>query len=373
MRTPAPETTSKTRFDSPPSLPTVICAGAYILDILGRPITALPTTQNSTPIEEIRLTVAGTAGGTAIDLAALDTQVIAVGVIGDDFVGDFLSLRMQSSGINTAHLTVMPGAATSATILPIDTDGNRPAWHVAGANRHLSAAHLPIALFHDADAFHLGGFGALPSLDGPDATLLLRRACEAGLLVTVDCLGVKRPDMLQLLEDALPYVDVFMPNDLEAMSMTGADSPLGAARALKNLGAGAVLVTTGPAGVVGVDAEGEFTIAAHTVNALDSTGCGDAFAAGVIRRLLAFDSLHDAVEFGLAAAALTLQGLGSDGGRLTSQRVAAQMEAEGRPTRDGTMGERWNARARLAASWRDSSASSPRPATRLVVDSAQSS
>lgn len=313
--------------------PVVISAGVYILDILGRPISALPTTQNSSPIEEIRLTVAGTAGGTAVDMAALGARVLAVGAIGDDLVGDFVTRQLQRAGVDTTYLAVLPGVATSATILPIHPDGSRPAWHVAGANRLFAAAHIPVELFERADALHLGGLGALPALDGADgadSASLARRAHEAGLLVTADCLGVKRPDVLHILRSALPFVDVFMPNDLEAMAITGATTPLSAAHALKGLGAKAVLVTTGADGMVGVDEDGEFAVGAHTVEAVDSSGCGDAFSAGVIVAMLAQSPLRDAVEYGIAAAALTVQGLGSDGGRLTPERVATRLIDEGR-------------------------------------------
>ena len=57
--------------------------GLYILDVLGRPVTRIPDRGNVDFIEEIRLTVAGTAGGTVIDTAKLGLKSLAVGAVGD--------------------------------------------------------------------------------------------------------------------------------------------------------------------------------------------------------------------------------------------------------------------------------------------------
>ena len=58
--------------------------GLYILDVLGRPVTRIPDRGNVDFIEEIRLTVAGTAGGTVVDTAKLGLRSLAVGAVGDD-------------------------------------------------------------------------------------------------------------------------------------------------------------------------------------------------------------------------------------------------------------------------------------------------
>ena len=58
--------------------------GVHIIDVLGRPVSEIPTGQNIALIDEIRVTVAGTAGGTAVDLAKLGADVSSMGATGDD-------------------------------------------------------------------------------------------------------------------------------------------------------------------------------------------------------------------------------------------------------------------------------------------------
>ena len=60
----------------------IVCLGIQIMDILGRPVTEIPEGQNVALLEEIRITVAGTAAGTSIDLAKLGAEVFAMGPSG---------------------------------------------------------------------------------------------------------------------------------------------------------------------------------------------------------------------------------------------------------------------------------------------------
>ncbi len=312
--------------------PRVACVGIYILDVLGRAIDVLPTTQSAVIIDEIRMTVAGTAGGTAVDLARLGADVLAVGAVGADNVGAFVRTLLQQEGVDTAGLVVKPGVPTSATMLPISSAGVRPAWHVRGANAALGRDDLPWDALAGVDALHYGGVSALPGLDGDPARELLAFARSHGAITTADCLGVKRSDALAAFAAALPHVDVFMPNRDEVARLTGLSSPRDGARALLDLGARAVIVKMDADGCLGVTAEGEFALPAIPGDVVDSTGCGDAFCAGVIRGLSLGRPLDEAAELGIAAGTLTAGGLGSDAGLRDLDSTLAFLAAR-RPAR----------------------------------------
>lgn len=306
------------------SRPRVASVGIYIVDVLGRPVVAAGR-QVSQPLDEIRLTPAGTAGGTAVDLARLGAEVLAVGAIGGDALGDFLLDALTREGIDTSGLVRTADAQTSATILPIHPDGSRPAWHVRGANVLFAAEHAPTAQTAGLDALHLGGVAALPAFDGEPAAELLRAARAAGALTTADCLGVKRPDAIDVLATVLPQVDLFMPNEGEALAIAGVETAVEAARRFRSLGAARVIVKRGGDGCLIVDDQGERTLPAHVAPVVDTTGCGDAFCAGTIVALCAGWSLDDAATFGGTTAALTMRGLGSDAGARTAQEALDQM------------------------------------------------
>jgi sugar/nucleoside kinase (ribokinase family) len=293
--------------------PRVAAAGVYIVDVLGRPVESLPRGQTAHLLDEIRITVAGTGGGTAVDLARLGARVLAAGAIGTDAIGDFLLAVLESEGI-ASRLVRKPGVQTSATILPIHPDGTRPAWHVRGANATLSLEDMPWEDIAACDALHLGGITALGPLDGEPAAQVLRLAREAGALTTADCLGVKHPDALAFCRACLPHVDIFMPNEDEAMTITGAPDATAAALALRELGAACTVVKRGRAGCVVADADGARAIPGFAVDVVDTTGCGDAFCAGVIVATCGGWPIDRAATLGNATGALTARGLGSDAG-----------------------------------------------------------
>lgn len=313
------------------STPKVAAIGTYIVDVLGRPVSELPRGQHTRLLDEIRLTAAGTSGGTAVDLARLGAQVTAVASIGTDLAGDFLLMALERERIDTTNITRRDELQTSTTILPIHPDGSRPAWHVPGANMLFAAADVPAEALTGQDAVHLGGLTALPGIDGAPAGELLAAARAAGAITTADCLGVRGDDPKSILAPVLPHVDLFMPNDGEAMAITGAADPLVAARELLDLGPQTVIVKCGPDGAVVADADGLRAVPGIRVeHVVDTTGCGDAFCAGVIVARCAGWPIDDAARLGCATGALNVRALGSDAGARDVDEALAFLDANAR-------------------------------------------
>ena len=154
----------------------VVSLGIHILDILGRPVTRIPERQDVDLIEEIRLTVAGTAAGTTVDLAKLGVDVLAMGAIGKDAAGDFIVDTMNRYGIDTSGLVRKDGVQTSATMLPIRPNGERPALHVLGANAELTEEDVDLARIRQAEHLHFGGTYLMTKLDGEPTGRILQDA-----------------------------------------------------------------------------------------------------------------------------------------------------------------------------------------------------
>jgi sugar/nucleoside kinase (ribokinase family) len=296
------------------SHPTVACVGTYIVDVLGRPVAELPRGQVSSLLDEIRMTPAGTAGGTSVDLARLGAHVIAIGAIGYDNVGEFLVSALRAEGIDASHLVRKDAVQTSATMLPIHPDGSRPAWHVPGANSTFVLDDIDWDALAACDAVHLGGLTALPGIDGVPAGEIMAYARGHGALTTADFLGVRGDAPAEQLAQCLPQVDIFMPNDGEALAATGETDVPAAAERLHSLGARCVIVKRGPEGCLILDDDGERSLPAYDATVIDTTGCGDAFCAGVIVARCAGWSIDEAARLGCAAGALNVRGLGSDAG-----------------------------------------------------------
>ena len=111
--------------------------------------------------------------------------------------------------------------------------------------------------------------------------------------------------------EMLRYVDVVLVNLLEAREITGVEDYRRAAEKLREGGAKAAVVKLGSGGSYVVSDEGEERVPAFKVKATDTTGAGDAYAAGLITRMLEGAGIFEAARFASAVAALKVQKLGA--------------------------------------------------------------
>jgi sugar/nucleoside kinase (ribokinase family) len=289
----------------------LIAMGVHVLDVLARPIEEIPEGQGGQLVEEIRITPAGSAGGTAITAAKLGAKVRSAGAIGTDAIGDMLLMLLGQHGVDTSLLVRRDDLQTSASVLPIRPNGDRPAFHVIGANGSYGPADVPGDALAGATHLHLGG----PEFMGGEAAAeILSRARKAGVTTSADVLAGGDPGLLDWIAPALPQLDYLLPNDEQVLGLTGELELEAGCRALVERGTGCVVATRGAEGVVIVDSESIEAVPAFEVDVVDTTGCGDAFSAGFLRGLSLDRDRVESARLGCAAAALVAQGLGSDHG-----------------------------------------------------------
>lgn len=291
----------------------VSAIGFCVLDVLGRPITRIPPGAQSDDVEEITLTVAGTAGATAVDCAVLGLKTRLVSSVGHDDVGEFLLSKLARYGVDTSEVSQAPEKGTSSAIIAVQPDGARPGFFMAGAADTFAVDPSRYDAALDAKVVHVGGAGLLPSFDGEPTAHLLKRARELGRITTVDVIDASEETWSRLLS-CLPFVDYFVPSIEEAREMTGRDDPGEIADLCQAAGACNVILTLGGDGAYVQPASGvPFVAPAHDITAIDTTGCGDGFTAGVIVGLAKDWPLEKSVRFASAVGAKIALGLGSLG------------------------------------------------------------
>ncbi len=309
----------------------VVSLGIHIADILGRPVTGIPPGQNLSILEEIRITVAGTAAGTSIDLVKLGMQVYAMGAVGDDELGNFVETTMQRYGVHTEGLVRKKDVQTSATMLPIRPNGERPALHVPGASETLRYEDIDLDTIASAEFLHIGGTPLMPRFDGVSMARVFQHAKKHGVTTTYDLLALDQPDLLEKVAACLPFVDYFMPGLEEAMMLCGLTDRQAVHRYFLDRGAKYTVFKMGDEGSsIGWMENGtvrEFRIPALRASVVDSTGCGDAYCAGFITGLSMGWDLEQAARLGTAAGGLVIQGLGSDAGIVDLVSTIAFMES----------------------------------------------
>src|ERR1700677_1905898 len=92
----------------------VIAMGVHVVDVLARPIEAIPPGQGGQLVEEIRITPAGSDGGTAGTLAKLGATVRSAGAIGTDALGEVMLELLARHGVDGSLLVRREGVQTSA-------------------------------------------------------------------------------------------------------------------------------------------------------------------------------------------------------------------------------------------------------------------
>ena len=301
----------------------LLCVGLTTLDVLARPIDALPTSEGTRLVEEIEVVPAGTAGGVALIAAKLGVPTALLTAFGDDRPGRFLRMAYAEAGVDLSLVATRADRRTSATVLAIDSAGRRPNFHALGASTFTEVSDAATAAVRGMCFVHYGGVGG-PRLDGGAGAALLAAARLAGAIVTCDVIspGPRARDELARL---LPHVDWFMPSLAEALAISGAADARGAADAFLALGARGCIFKDGAHGS-DLWTRGEHAhVPAYAVEVRDTTSCGDSYCAGFLAALERGSPAREACRFASATAALVASGLGTLGALTDFAQVEAAM------------------------------------------------
>ena len=254
-----------------------------------------PLARGSDAPAEIRFHGGGSAANTAAWLAAAGADPVLVGTIGDDERGREARAALVAHGVE-ARLAVDPDVSTGTCLVLVGPDGERTMAPDAGANDALSEDDLP-----EGSHLHISGYALLRAGSRPAARAAIGRALREGMTVSVDpsSSALLTADFLDWADGA----DLLLPNASEAHALTGEDDPERAAQALAAR-FGEVVVTLGPAGALWTDGEAVLRAAAEPVDeVVDSTGAGDAFAAGLLTARVAGMSTAEQLAAGCRLAA----------------------------------------------------------------------
>ena len=239
----------------------------------------------------------------------------------------------EAGGADATHIATHPTLATPCSFVLVDPARERTFIHNLGTQAVLAPEHVPLAasLAAGATHLHLAGYNVLPSLEGPhgEATAeLFRNATALGFTTSVDTVFDAGGRRWHTICTALPHVDLFCPNLVEARAITGCDEPLDALDALFALGVRHTAgVTMGEDGaLVGRRDGGVVHVSAPAIVAVDGTGAGDAFMAGMIAGHLGDLALEDQGRLACAAGGLAASAVGATTG-ITSRPQVEELAA----------------------------------------------
>jgi sugar/nucleoside kinase (ribokinase family) len=288
----------------------VVCLGILVADAIARPVGELPERGSLGLVEEISLHGGGCALNTASALVRLGLSAGAAGKVGDDPFGGFLLALLDERGVDRDGVLTDPAVATSASIVLVDSFGERTFLHLPGASASLRAEELDRSRLFSGRCLHLAGALVMEALDGEPEASLLAEARSQGLMTSLDTVWDATGRWDRVLP-ALPYVDLFAPSLSEGRAITGEEEPAAIASWLRERDVGAVVLKCGASGCYASGDGVEGALEAFPVTAVDGTGAGDAFVAGLLYGCLAGWSLERSARFANAVGALATTAVGA--------------------------------------------------------------
>lgn len=276
---------------------TVVCFGEALIDFLG-----LPESTPGAP-RLFQRNAGGAPANVAVATARLGTDARFVGLLGDDMFGDFIDSELRAAGVDTGGLRRTAAAKTALAFVELADDGERsfsfyrpPAADLLFApDDFRDADFVRCAVFHVCSNSLTGEPSAAATLAG------MRRAREHGALVSMDlnlrqALWAPDADIAGRVWPALGEADLVKLSRAELDWLNGADGR--DAQTLERLFAARarlVVVTDGAASLHWHVAGATGTHPVQALDAIDTTGAGDAFVAGL---------LHGLVRLGIDAEGL---------------------------------------------------------------------
>jgi sugar/nucleoside kinase (ribokinase family) len=280
--------------------PDVLVLGADVTPAFG---------QQEKLVQSMSLVVGGSASITAVAAARLGLSVALVAAVGADPAGEFMLDQLAGEGVDIAAVVVRDAAPTGMTVA-LSQGRDRAILTALGAVASLTAADIPVALLTRARHVHASSYFLLEASLGPGLAAVLAAARAAGATTSMDTnwdpSGRWGDDRLSA---AIAQADLLLPNEAEALRLSGETDLATAAQALTAAGS-RLVVKLGERGALCVDGPHQRRVSLPPVLPVDTTGAGDCFNAGLITGLLDGLALPQAVALGCAVGALSTRAPG---------------------------------------------------------------
>lgn len=295
--------------------------------VIGEILVELSSTEPLDAGTALTLNFSGDALNAAAAAAAAGAHTALLARVPDDELGNRLLERVVALGIDTSQVLRVPGQH-GVYLQHADPSGAREFTYVrrGSAGSGLGPGDIPLDLVAKAGAVLASGIACAIS---PLSAKAVRVAASTSRCFVYD--PNWRPRLVSAagaaehLRALAQYTRLVTPGwPHEAQLVSEADDPIAACAEIRGLGVEAVALTRGADGVLLDDAGRvvEFpVIPAPTV--VDQTGAGDSFAGTVTARLALGDTLEEAVRLGVAAASLSVGGLGGTGHVATLEETRA--------------------------------------------------
>jgi sugar/nucleoside kinase (ribokinase family) len=297
-------------------------ATAYDVLVIGEINPDLVLTGDVTPafgqaekvIDDAALTIGSSGVIFACGAARLGLRIVYAGLVGDDIFGRFMLQRMQDRAISTAGIVIDPAQKTGLSVI-LSHGNDRAILTHLGAMSELRTDQIDRTLLDQIRHIHVTSYFLQRALQ-PGLPAFLAEARARGITVSLDTNWDPSEQWDDGLAEVLKQVDIFLPNEQEAMAIAGG---VGLDEALKVLSnrVPTVVVKQGADGASAVHAGRIYRDPGFRVDVVDSTGAGDSFNAGFLYGYLHGWPVENTLSLACACGALSTRAAGGTGAQPT--------------------------------------------------------
>jgi sugar/nucleoside kinase (ribokinase family) len=295
----------------------IICIGMALVDSIIKGFDPEPISASGYRAVSGSLNVGGEAVNEAVAAAKLGMDTGILCTLGADDAGDMVVGMLKRFGVDTSFVLRSQEHPTPVTTMFVRDDGTRKSI-TNGAHRYNFHPENYSSVFTGAKAIILGSLFRAP-FDDPDIIYsVLNAAHIAGVKIFAD---TKLPNFkvlgLEDLKKALPLIDYITPNEDEAKYFSGKENPSDIADVFLSYGIKNVVIKLGSKGcyykgaALSEDTLEEIYLPACDINAVDATGAGDCFVAGLASELIRGTDIHDALKFANACGGICTTAVGA--------------------------------------------------------------
>ena len=290
----------------------IAVAGSVLVDKINE-IKAYPKCGELTQISSIENAIGGCVPNVALDLKKIcpELDVQAIGKIGNDEEGEFVSAVLREGGVDVSGFVVDESDKTSFTEVMSVLNGQRTFFTYPGTSADFGLEDIAFKKL-DSKILHLGYFLLLEKVDQGDGILILQKAKELGIATSIDLVS-ENSDRYTLVLPCLPYTDYLIINENEAGKLTGMeptdDNMEKIARRLQELGVQKKVVIHKPEYAVCLTGDDYTVVKSYSLPEgyiKGTTGAGDAFCAGTLIGIYKGWSDKEILEFASACAVMAL-------------------------------------------------------------------
>jgi len=258
----------------------------------------------------------GSTANIAVGLSRLGETVSFFGKAGDDANGKVICDSFREDGVDTAYLKIEAGNSSGGAFIAVDEDGERVIYSLGGNTLYERWDEIDPASFDGVEGLYIG-----ETFDevGVEAAKL---AHKHGATVFFGPGGIMCSYGLEYLGPVIAETDYLLVNLPEAKMLSGCDTKEAAIETLLEAGAKNLILTEGKHGSGCYSKRGCITAPAFPVKAVDTTGAGDTFTAGLLHAFSQGFEARQALRFAAACAAEAVQVVGAR----SSMPTAAQMD-----------------------------------------------